>query len=66
MDHTTRPAYLTAGGAARRAGVGERTIYTWLRSGELPVAGRAGNIRLIDPADLDAVVAARRQARNRR
>ena len=49
---------LTTSEAARRAGVSGETLRGWLRSGRLPsTETRLG--RLIDPADLERVIATR-------
>jgi excisionase family DNA binding protein len=59
MDART---YLTLAEAARRAGVGERTVARWMRRGDLPVAAHAGRMRLLAAEDVDAIAAARRDA----
>jgi Helix-turn-helix domain len=48
---------LSRGQAAKRVGRSETTIHRWIQLGRLPVQKAASGGYLIDPADLDAVLA---------
>ena len=54
---------LTYRQAAKSLGVTERTVYTYVVAGEL-VAIRLGRLRRIDPADLDAFIARKREVKH--
>lgn len=45
------------------ASVCEKTVYLWIRDLGLPVI-KLGRLRRIDPADLDAFIARRREVRH--
>jgi excisionase family DNA binding protein len=50
---------LTPGEVAQQLQVGERTIYEWLRAGELPGL-KLGRLWRIRPADLEAYLRSKR------
>lgn len=55
---------LTLEQAAERLAVGRTTIQAMVDSGELPVVAVTGRAIRIDPADLDALIKARRVRRS--
>lgn len=57
-----RRAFFTPEDLADYLSVSERTIYDWLRRGDLP-SYKLGGARRIDPADVDSFLAARRDER---
>jgi len=60
MDpEATPPAFFTERSLATYLAVSDRTIRNWIRRGELP-SYKLGASRRIDPADVDAFLAQRR------
>lgn len=60
MDRkATPPAFFTERTLAAYLAVSDRTIRNWIRRGELP-SYKLGAARRIDPADVDAFLAQRR------
>jgi excisionase family DNA binding protein len=55
------PAFFTERSLAAYLAVSDRTIRNWIRRGELP-SYKLGASRRIDPADVDAFLAQRRDA----
>ncbi len=61
MDRTAPPvAFFTERTLAAYLAVSDRTIRNWIRRGELP-SYKLGAARRIDPADVDAFLAQRRE-----
>lgn len=60
MERKTSPAFFTERSLAVYLSVSERTIRNWIRRGELP-SYKLGAARRIDPADVDAFLAQRRE-----
>jgi excisionase family DNA binding protein len=50
---------LTTAEAAERCGMSAKTIARWADAGRLRIAAKAGDTRLFDPADVDALAAER-------
>lgn len=60
MKRNTSPAFFTERSLAAYLAVSDRTIRNWIRRGELP-SYKLGAARRIDPADVDAFLAQRRE-----
>ncbi|MQA75576.1 MAG: helix-turn-helix domain-containing protein [Solirubrobacterales bacterium] len=62
QPNSARRAFFTPEGLARYLAVSERTIYDWLRRGEI-ASYKLGGSRRIDPADVEAFLAERKHER---
>jgi excisionase family DNA binding protein len=60
MERKTSPVFFTERGLAAYLSVSDRTIRNWIRRGELP-SYKLGAARRIDPSDVDAFLAQRRE-----
>lgn len=60
MKVETTRKLLSMRAAGEFAGVCEKSVYLWIKDHGLPVI-KLGRLRRIDPADLDAFIAARKQ-----
>jgi excisionase family DNA binding protein len=60
MKRNTWPTFFTERSLAAYLAVSDRTIRNWIRRGELP-SYKLGAARRIDPADVDAFLAQRRE-----
>ncbi len=60
MKQNSPPAFFTERSLAVYLAVSDRTIRNWIRRGELP-SYKLGAARRIDPADVDAFLAQRRE-----
>jgi excisionase family DNA binding protein len=60
MKRKASPAFFTERSLAAYLTVSDRTIRNWIRRGELP-SYKLGAARRIDPVDVDAFLAARRE-----
>jgi excisionase family DNA binding protein len=59
-NHAAPPSFFTERTLAAYLAVSDRTIRNWIRRGELP-SYKLGTARRIDPADVDAFLAQRRE-----
>jgi excisionase family DNA binding protein len=60
VKQNTSPTFFTERSLAAYLAVSDRTIRNWIRRGELP-SYKLGAARRIDPADVDAFLAQRRE-----